>query len=55
MESTPVWGVEIRKETVEALDAPCLKKEIPVGITPQEHRGNGTPSNAALNIDLKLF
>jgi hypothetical protein len=32
-----------------------LNNDIPVGITPQEHRGRGTPINAALKTDLRLF
>jgi len=54
MESTPVWGVEIKKEVVEPLEAPFLKKPIPVGNTPQEQRGMGTPNRDAFSTDLKL-
>ena len=54
MESIPVWGVEIRNELVAPFDAPLLKNEIPVGITPQEQRGRGTPIIDAIAEDLKL-
>ena len=47
MESTPVVGVEIRNDRVDPLLAPCLLKEMDVGITPQEHRGSGIPNKAA--------
>ena len=47
MESTPVWGVDIRKETVAAFEAPSFLRDIAVGMTPHEHNGNGTPSNDA--------
>jgi hypothetical protein len=46
-ESTPVSGVDIKKEVVEALEAPALDREIAAGITPQEHRGRGAPITAA--------
>ena len=48
MESTPVVGVETRKERTEALDAPSFLSEVATGITPQEQRGSGTPKRAAL-------
>jgi len=41
--SIPVWGVDSRKETVEPLLAPCLCSDIDTGMTPQEHKGRGTP------------
>jgi|TARA_Y100000031_G_C8214695_1_gene382771 hypothetical protein len=55
MESTPVCGVDIRKDTDEPLDAPLLYKEIPAGRTPQEQSGNGTPSKLALTTEAKLL
>lgn len=59
MESIPVCGVEIRKEFVLPLEAPFLKSEIPVGITPHEQSGMGTPSklafNAAAGLDLPIY
>ena len=48
MESTPVCGVEIKKPTDAASDAPSRLSPSPAGITPQEHRGRGTPSATAL-------
>ena len=48
MESTPVCGVAIRKEATAPLDAPSLRIDIAVGITPQEHKGKGMPISAAL-------
>ena len=55
MLSKPVWGVEIKKEVVDDLDAPLLYNEIPVGITPQEHKGSGTPNNDNLTSEARLF
>ena len=37
----------MRKESVAGLDAPCLRSATAVGITPQEHKGSGTPKSAA--------
>ena len=48
MESTPVCGVAIRKEVTAPLEAPSLRMDIAVGITPQEHNGKGMPMSAAL-------
>ena len=39
--------VFIKKETVAPFEAPSLLKDIPVGITPHEHKGRGIPSNEA--------
>ena len=47
MESTPVCGVAMRKETVAPLDAPSRRKDMAVGITPHEQSGNGIPNRAA--------
>jgi hypothetical protein len=47
MESIPVCGVAIKKETVAPLDAPSFLKDMAVGITPQEHRGSGMPNRVA--------
>lgn len=55
IESTPVCGVDIRKDTEEPLEAPLLYKEIPAGRTPHEQSGNGTPSRLALTTDAKLL
>lgn len=48
MESTPVSGVAIRKAVVAPLLAPCSRRPAAAGITPQEHKGSGTPKSAAL-------
>jgi hypothetical protein len=42
-ESTPVCGVLIKKPTVAPLLAPSFFRPIPVGMTPHEHNGSGTP------------
>jgi len=55
IESTPVSGVEIKKDTVDSLDAPSFLKPTAVGITPQEHKGKGVPIKLALRIDPKLL
>ncbi len=51
IESTPVSGVETKKEVVAGFEAPACRKPKAAGITPQEHNGNGTPIKAALKID----
>lgn len=48
IESTPVCGVAIKKEATAPLDAPSLRIDIAVGITPQEQSGKGMPMSAAL-------
>ena len=48
MLSTPDSGVEMRKEVTAPLLAPCFFREIAVGRTPQEQRGRGMPTRAAL-------
>jgi hypothetical protein len=40
---------------VAPLEAFCLRRNIAVGITPQEQSGNGTPKIAALITEKKLF
>ena len=50
MLSTPVSGVDIRKEVVAAFEAPLRRRPSAAGITPQEHRGNGAPNRAALTV-----
>ena len=55
MESTPVCGVAMRNDIVAPFDAPSLRKDIAVGITPQEHNGNGMPNMAALSTERKLL
>jgi len=54
MESAPVAGVEIKKETEAPRLAPSLRRAIAVGITPQEQIGRGTPKSVAQRTDLKL-
>ena len=49
MLSTPVCGVDSRKETVDPLLAPCLCRDMETGITPQEHSGSGTPNRLAFS------
>ena len=55
IESTPVSGVEIRKESVAPFEAPFFLKDMAVGITPHEQSGKGTPNKAAVKTDLKPF
>ena len=55
IESTPVCGVEIRKDTVAPFDAPSRLIEAAVGITPQEHSGSGTPKSAAQITEFRLL
>ena len=47
IESTPVCGVEMRNAIVALFDAPSLRSDIAVGITPHEHRGSGMPRSVA--------
>jgi hypothetical protein len=54
MESTPVSGVEMRKETVAPLLAPCRRSPSAVGSTPQEHSGSGAPMAEAQSTDFTL-
>ena len=49
MESTPVCGVAMRKDTTAPLEAPSFLSDMAVGITPHEHKGRGMPSRAALS------
>lgn len=55
MESTPVCGVAIRNEATAPLEAPSLRMDMAVGITPQEHKGKGMPISAALTTLRKDF
>ena len=36
----------------EPREAPSLRSDIAVGITPQEHKGRGIPNNVAFRTDL---
>ena len=45
IESIPVCGVDIRNAVVAPFEAPSLRNDIAVGITPQEQSGRGIPSD----------
>ncbi len=55
IESTPVCGVEIRKDTVAPFDAPSFLSDMAVGMVPHEHSGSGMPNNVALNTAFHDF
>ena len=55
MLSTPVCGVAMRKLVQAPWLAPSLRSPTVVGITPQEHRGSGTPMAAAFTTLFMLF
>jgi hypothetical protein len=55
MESTPVCGVEMRKDTVAPFDAPSRYSDVAVGITPHEQSGSGMPNRAAHSTERKLL
>tara|TARA_Y100000590_G_scaffold442626_1_gene570958 strand:- start:284 stop:562 length:279 start_codon:yes stop_codon:yes gene_type:complete len=55
MLSTPVCGVEIKKDEVAPFEAPWLLKYADTGITPQEQSGIGTPNKDAKKTDLNDF
>lgn len=55
MESTPVCGVAIKKDRVAPLEAPSLRSDMAVGITPQEHSGRGIPKRDALKTERNDF
>jgi hypothetical protein len=55
MESIPVSGVEIRKERVAPLLAPCFFNETAAGNTAQEHRGKGIPKIEAFRTEPIFF
>ena len=48
MLSTPVCGVAMRNEATAPFDAPSLRSDMAVGITPHEHSGSGMPNKAVL-------
>jgi hypothetical protein len=52
MESTPDSGVDIRKDTVAPLLAPCFLRVAAAGRTPQEQRGMGIPISEAFNTEM---
>jgi len=47
-ESSPVCGVDVRKDVTALFRAPRERKEREVGTTEQEHKGKGMPSSDAL-------
>ena len=51
MESTPVWGVAMRNDTVAPCDAPSRRSPMAVGTTPHEHSGSGMPNRAAFTTE----
>ena len=53
--STPVCGVEIKKEVVAPFVAPCFLRYAETGITPHEQSGSGTPNIDAKKIELADF
>jgi len=52
IESTPVSGVATMKLAVLAFEAPARLIPMAVGITEQEHSGNGVPIKAAVTTEL---
>src|SRR5204863_3151731 len=52
IESTPISGVEMRKDTVAPRVAPCRESPMAVGGTPQEQKGSGVPIAEAQRTDL---
>ena len=54
MLSIPVCGVAMRNDTTAPGDAPSLRSDIAVGMTPQEHKGRGMPKRAAFTTERKL-
>ena len=54
MLSTPVCGVELRKDMVAPRLAPIFRIEEATGMTEQEQRGRGMPSIAALKTEYIL-
>ena len=54
MESIPVMGVEMRKESVAPLLAPDFLIDVARGITPQEHTGRGIPKMVDLSTEEML-
>ena len=53
MLSTPVCGVEVRKEAAAPLLAPLSRRLAVTGMTPQEQSGMGTPTREATMMDLR--
>jgi hypothetical protein len=53
IESTPVVGVVIRKESTAPLLAPSFFKEVAAGMTEQEQRGKGIPKKEDFKTERK--
>ncbi len=49
--STPVCGVDTKKEITAPLLAPSFFNSTAVGTTPQEHSGKGTPTIDAFTTE----
>ena len=47
--------MDTRNDTVEPFDAPHSLNVAATGITPQEHKGRGTPNNVDFNVEIKFF
>ena len=55
MESMPVCGVAMRNEATAPFEARSFFSPMAVGITPQEHKGNGMPKRAAQSTENLLL
>jgi hypothetical protein len=55
IESIPVVGVEIKNDMTGPFPAPSFRRYAATGITPQEHKGKGTPKADAFRTEEKLF
>jgi hypothetical protein len=53
IESTPLSGVDMRKDKQAPLFAPCFFIPATAGTTPQDQRGIGIPKRDAYKTDLK--
>ncbi len=53
MESTPVWGVEMRNAAVAPFPAPLRRSPVAIGRTPHEQIGSGTPTSTARRMPKK--
>ena len=52
--STPVCGVEVKKEVAAPLLAPFSRRLAVTGMTPQEQRGMGPPKREAKAMDFLI-
>ena len=55
IESMPVCGVAQRNAVVAAFEPPSFRRDMAVGMTPQEHKGSGIPNKLANMTERKLF